>query len=727
MSSEINEVVSPPVRKRRRAPIILGMLLVFSLTGFVLVSAALAQRKLQAERQRTMAQRDQLAKQGEVNRLAQAQEFDFSSADNAVASQRTDLGRVVPATPDFQATEAAPVTVREYRVPRTVTEYVADRDNPGQFRAQTTTVWETVRRAEPNATYRSSAEDRDVAALVADLQRGGERDPEKIKQLKSLLTKQFTEMHQSQAKRLEQVERQLETVRNALDERSRRQDEIVERRINQLLGESDPLNWNYSPSLPHDTVREGWIESSPRAGAAGAYPPNRPLPPPQFDSADNLNFGSAQLDDSTSYQPSDLSDATTLSPAAQVPETPTVDRTYEANEPYQLEQLPEISDTPSSLPQDGSSFRPNVSESNPRSNNRVATATAAEPDSAQAFGDYRPPLNASSPELPGTAELPSTADVPDAAGVSDTAELASTADVPDTAVYQGFEPTVATRQDPPTPEIRQPHSSNEPSQARVQVEEASVDAVQNSVGALPGIRPSLSRNSGVSASETVSIGYRLRGHLQTFEQLDGLAREGLASKAELRKVTNQIQEAKAQWTFRIRELENRRDVAELDVKIATEQLAAAESELEQLQNRGEYSALWDVRQALLEGKRQLQLARIELTLLHEQQEWSTDFGKSLERFAGFGLDEQSTDQVAPADDSGIRDTPVFNDDSASAESVISDAADALPTSLPNIQEADDESAIEQDATFTPIDQPDLDNEEDPTDETATSESDISST
>lgn len=73
----------------------------------------------------------------------------------------------------------------------------------------------------------------------------------KTKQLRELVNTQFEKRHAAQAEQLKNIEKQAEQLRLTLDKRLAAKDQIVDRRIEQLLGEPDPLAWqNAPPPLP---------------------------------------------------------------------------------------------------------------------------------------------------------------------------------------------------------------------------------------------------------------------------------------------------------------------------------------------------------------------------------------------------------------------------------------------------------------------------------------------
>jgi hypothetical protein len=106
-----------------------------------------------------------------------------------------------------------------------------------------------------------------VAQLVQQLRQKpeGEADPETLGRLRELVEKQFDLRHEAQMARLEKVLADAKQAQTILDQRAERKEEIVERRIAELLGQSDPLNWDYPAA-------------SPSAAYVSPYPYNYQIP-----------------------------------------------------------------------------------------------------------------------------------------------------------------------------------------------------------------------------------------------------------------------------------------------------------------------------------------------------------------------------------------------------------------------------------------------------------------
>ncbi|MCR9293020.1 MAG: hypothetical protein NXI32_09905 [bacterium] len=87
--------------------------------------------------------------------------------------------------------------------------------------------------------------------LAAELRRipESERDEAKTQRLRELLLKEFDSRQQQQVERLEQILAEAKRAGEILDQREAQKDQIIERRITELLGGKDPMNWDYAPGL----------------------------------------------------------------------------------------------------------------------------------------------------------------------------------------------------------------------------------------------------------------------------------------------------------------------------------------------------------------------------------------------------------------------------------------------------------------------------------------------
>ncbi|MEM8669225.1 MAG: hypothetical protein AAGG48_17005 [Planctomycetota bacterium] len=90
-----------------------------------------------------------------------------------------------------------------------------------------------------------------IAAMTDELTEMKEEDPKRdqlLSDLREKLEAEFNEMHKAQAEQIKQTEERLAKLKSAHDERMKNRDMIVQRRIDQLLGLEDPLQWN--PTQP---------------------------------------------------------------------------------------------------------------------------------------------------------------------------------------------------------------------------------------------------------------------------------------------------------------------------------------------------------------------------------------------------------------------------------------------------------------------------------------------
>jgi hypothetical protein len=74
----------------------------------------------------------------------------------------------------------------------------------------------------------------------------------KLQELQKRLELEFSQMHENQAKVISETEERLDSLKKLHQERGLNRDKIVQRRIDELLGKTDALQWNAGP--PRQTV-----------------------------------------------------------------------------------------------------------------------------------------------------------------------------------------------------------------------------------------------------------------------------------------------------------------------------------------------------------------------------------------------------------------------------------------------------------------------------------------
>ena len=118
--------------------------------------------------------------------------------------------------------------------------------------------------------------------LAAELRRlpEAQRDEAKTQRLRELLLKEFESRLQQQIERLDQILAEAKRAGEILDQREKQKDQIIERRITELLGGKDPMNWDYSPGL-----------TTPGGEGYSRFQ----SPPPSWSPATGSFFGQAQL------------------------------------------------------------------------------------------------------------------------------------------------------------------------------------------------------------------------------------------------------------------------------------------------------------------------------------------------------------------------------------------------------------------------------------------------
>ncbi len=76
-----------------------------------------------------------------------------------------------------------------------------------------------------------------------------QRPPDLMTEFKKLVAEQFEQRHQSQLERLDKILADAKATEAALKRREEQKDAIIQRRMLELLGERDPLNWDYQPGV----------------------------------------------------------------------------------------------------------------------------------------------------------------------------------------------------------------------------------------------------------------------------------------------------------------------------------------------------------------------------------------------------------------------------------------------------------------------------------------------
>lgn len=115
--------------------------------------------------------------------------------------------------------------------------------------------------------------ERQIRNLVSRIKstRNDDDDSQQLDELKSLLAEVFEQKHQQQLQRLDRIRAQLDETEATLKLRESKKDEIIERRLRELLGQRDPMNFNWEYQGPSST-------GLPRANFSDANSGVRNLP-----------------------------------------------------------------------------------------------------------------------------------------------------------------------------------------------------------------------------------------------------------------------------------------------------------------------------------------------------------------------------------------------------------------------------------------------------------------
>ncbi len=127
-----------------------------------------------------------------------------------------------------------------------------------------------------------------VLELVNKVQQSAESEREElVKQLRGLVEEQFATRHQEQAKQIKELELQLQKAKDIHKKRSDKKDEIVDRRMAELLQSPDDLEWNRgilnSGNRPPQAPRNIFVPQAYSPGdvyrvPATPYPSSQPYP-----------------------------------------------------------------------------------------------------------------------------------------------------------------------------------------------------------------------------------------------------------------------------------------------------------------------------------------------------------------------------------------------------------------------------------------------------------------
>lgn len=108
---------------------------------------------------------------------------------------------------------------------------------------------------EAEAGMESDGDEGEVAIekLIAEAQEAtDETYEEKRNALKDALTEVFRKRTESQRTRIAGMKAKLEAIEAQLDRRTNLEDQIVQRRIGELLGDKDELSWDHEPAIDFD-------------------------------------------------------------------------------------------------------------------------------------------------------------------------------------------------------------------------------------------------------------------------------------------------------------------------------------------------------------------------------------------------------------------------------------------------------------------------------------------
>ncbi len=218
------------------------------------------------------------------------------------ALEPSGAGNTIPVPIESNSTPASEINSRpwaaagplrrvyetEYRnESRTVARPIIDPDT-----GKTRMVYETVEVKVPVTTIRyvpvaQPTHGPKVTSLIAELRAMDEDDKNrkaKTDELKTLLLAEFQQQHQQQGEEIERTQQRLDALKKTHEQRESRKDEIVQRRVDQLTGRPDVLQWNppentYSQNV--DAIPGPPAQPQPSSKIGGVAMP-RPYPGQQL-------------------------------------------------------------------------------------------------------------------------------------------------------------------------------------------------------------------------------------------------------------------------------------------------------------------------------------------------------------------------------------------------------------------------------------------------------------
>ena len=94
-----------------------------------------------------------------------------------------------------------------------------------------------------------------IAKLIAEAQEAtDEAKEDRRNALKDALSEVFRKRTQAQRTRIEGMKARLESIESQLERRSNLEDQIVQRRLAELLGDKDELSWDHEPAIDFDEL-----------------------------------------------------------------------------------------------------------------------------------------------------------------------------------------------------------------------------------------------------------------------------------------------------------------------------------------------------------------------------------------------------------------------------------------------------------------------------------------
>lgn len=362
-----------------------------------------------------------------------------------------------------------------------------------------------------------------------------DRTEEDLASLEELVANQFELQHQAQVDRLKKILDQASETQKVLEERNQKKDEIVQRRVLELLGQKDPMNWDYQ--IPNASPF-----GFPRRTSSNANPPG--FDPQRF-SANGQGF-------------------------------PANSQAFPTPQPQPNSRLGQ-NNFPEPRPNDNA-FRPPSSPfppSQPRSDQRL---NRSQPTANEAFQDWIAGTSQNSNQSRNATSFPQQ----NSQGQFSPRQNSYGQNSQDQNSQNQNSQGQSTR-------ARSSQGSNQrgrSGQGQNQNQGRNNSATQSAQGSNSATASNFNSTanqaslaeptSGNSSNEPpsnslVSVAHSCKREIQKLRDTERLVKRGFVPVTEVEKIKNKIEELQDIWTFQREELQQEMSVAEIELESAAQQ------------------------------------------------------------------------------------------------------------------------------------------------------------